>query len=46
MALEVRVMTRPPIFSSALVVAVMKAGRMTCWCGTSKSALLPREQES
>jgi hypothetical protein len=46
MALEVRVLTRPPIFSSALVVAVMRAGRVTCWCGTSKSARLPREQES
>jgi hypothetical protein len=45
MALEARVLTRPPIFSSALVVAVMKAGRVTCWCG-SKSARLPREQES
>ena len=31
--------------SSALVVAVLKAGRVTCWCG-SKSARLPREQES
>jgi hypothetical protein len=46
MALEARVLTRPPIFSSALMVAVMKAGRVTCWCGTSKSARLPREQES
>jgi hypothetical protein len=41
MALEARVLTRPPIFSSALMVAVMKAGRVTCWCGTSKSARLP-----
>ena len=31
--------------SSALVVAVLKAGRVTCWCGR-KSARLPREQES
>jgi hypothetical protein len=46
MALEARVLTRPPIFSSALMVAVMKAGRVTCWCGTNKSARLPREQES
>jgi len=41
-----RVLTRPPICSSALVVAVMKAGRVTCWCDTSKLARLPREQES
>lgn len=46
MALEARVLTRPPICSSALVVAVMEAGRVTCWCGTSKLARLPREQES
>jgi hypothetical protein len=31
MALEARMLTRPPICSSALVVAVMKAGRVTCW---------------
>jgi hypothetical protein len=31
MALDARVLTRPPICSSALVVAVMKAGRVTCW---------------
>jgi hypothetical protein len=30
----------------ALVVAVMEAGRVTCWCGTSKLARLHREQES
>jgi hypothetical protein len=30
MALEARVLTRPPIFSSALMVAVMKAGQVTC----------------
>ena len=41
MALEARVLTRPPIFSSAPVVAAMKAGRVTCWCGTSKSARQP-----
>jgi hypothetical protein len=46
MTLEARVLTRPPIFSSALVVAVMKARRVTCWCGTSKLARLPREEES
>lgn len=46
MVLEARVLTRPPISSSALVVAAMKAGRVTCWCGTSKLAWLPREQES
>ena len=36
MALEARMLTRPPICSSALVVAVMKAGRVTCcWVRTS-----------
>ena len=46
MVLEARVLRRPPIFSSALVIAVMKAGRVTCWCSTSKLARLPRKQES
>jgi hypothetical protein len=46
MALEARVLKRPPICSSVLVLVVMKARRVMFWCGTSKLARLPREEEA
>ena len=45
MVREARVLKRPPICSSALVVVVMKARRVMFWCGMSKLARLPREEE-
>ena len=45
MAREARVLKRPSIGSSPLVVVVMKARRVMFWCGTSKLVRLPREEE-